>query len=110
MLAYVAAFAFTNKTRDIDFSTWFCEREERRTEPDLDVLSVHLLREVVDRLFQICEANVAVYIQTFDLMEEAVRARRDGFIAINPSGHDGADRRLLLLHQADPDRKSTRLN
>src|SRR6478752_7223715 len=94
-LAHNTSAAFTNQASNIDLSTGFCKRKERRPKTKFNIFSIHLFRKVKQGLFQISEAYISVDIQTFYLMKEAMGTCRDRFISINTSRHDRTKRRLL---------------
>src|SRR5258706_12745868 len=101
ILANVAAFPFTNQTRNINLRAWLGERKERRPVPDLDVFAIHLLRKMIKRLLQIGKTYILINIQSLYLMKEAMCSCRNGFVTIYAPRHNRSDGRLLLLHQSD---------
>src|SRR5690606_32964827 len=98
--AYRTARTFADQAADIHFSTGLCKREERRAEANLRVLAEHFAGEVIQRLFEIGKAYVAIDVKSFHLVEEAVRTGGYCFIAIHASGHDGADGRFCSLQKS----------
>lgn len=81
-----ATYSAADITRDIHFGTGFGEGEIGRTKTNLRFGSEHLFGEIEQGFAQVGKADVLVDIQSFDLMEEAVRTRRDRFIAVHSSG------------------------
>ena len=75
------------------------EREERRTHADLRVGSEHLAGEEQDGLLEVRESDILIYIEAFHLMEDAVGARGNRFVAEHASGADHADREGIFLHR-----------
>lgn len=92
MLAERASFASAEIAADVHFGRRFSEGEEAGSETYLGFGSEHLAGEVEESLVQVGEGDVLVDIEGFDLMEEAMRARGDGFVAVYASGTDDADR------------------
>ena len=56
---------------------------------------------MVQGLLQVGERDILVDVETLDLMEDAVGAGRDGFVAEHTARSDDADGRLVGLHHAD---------
>lgn len=92
VLAERASFASAEIAADVHFGRRFSEGEEAGSETYLGFGSEHLAGEVEESLVQVGEGDVLVDIEGFDLMEEAMRARGDGFVAVYASGTDDADR------------------
>ena len=100
-LADVAALASAEVARNIDFGRRFGEGEVRGSHTDDGLFAEHLLGEVEYRLLHIGERHPFIDVEAFDLMENAVSAVRDGFVAEYSSRADDADRRFLLFHCSD---------
>ena len=100
VLAKVAACAAADVAGNVHFCGRLREREVRGAQTDAHLIAEHTLREVEQSLFHVGKRHVFSHIQTFHLMEDAVGARGDGFVAEHAAGADHADRRLLLLHGA----------
>lgn len=73
VLAQTTAGTTTYRTGDIHLGTWFGEREVRGTEAHLGIGAEHLCNEIIERLLEVGERNLLIYVQSFELMEEAVR-------------------------------------
>ena len=58
------------------------------------------------RLFQICERYIFINIESFDLVEEAVCASGNGFVAVYAPRADDANGRFLRSHDASLHRRS----
>ena len=104
-LADVAALAAAEVARHIDLGRRFGEGKVRRAHADRGVLAENLLGEVEDRLFQIGERHALVDIESLDLVEDAVCAVRNRFVAENAARADHPDRRLLPLHRPHLNRR-----
>ena len=90
---------------DINLARRLGERKVGRPHPDRGVGTEHLAGEKQDGLLKVGEGDILVDVQTFDLMEYAVRAGRDGLIAEHPARADDPDGELHRLHGADLDRR-----
>ena len=55
-------------------------------------------------MLQVGKRDVLVYIQTFNLMEEAMGACRDGFVSVNASRTNHTDGRFGCFHDTALDR------
>ena len=97
-LADVAALAAADVAADVHFGAGLGEGEVGWTHADLGIGTEHLAYEDQDALLEIGKRHVLVHVQTLDLMEDAVGAGRDGFIAEYPAGADDSDRGLVVLH------------
>ena len=62
-----------------------CKGEVRGTQANLCLRPEHLFRKIEKHLFKVGKRHVFVNIQPFNLMEEAMRTRRDSLVAINPA-------------------------
>ena len=82
-----------------------CKGEVRGTQANLCLRPEHLFRKIEKHLFKVGKRHVFVNIQPFNLMEEAMRTRRDSLVAINPARAHNANRRLSLLHYAGLNRR-----
>ena len=94
MFAERATFSAADVTADVHLSTGFCEREVGWTQADFCIGTEHLLGEEKQHLFQVGERNIFVHIQCLHLVEEAVCTIADGFVTVNASRADDADRWL----------------
>ena len=101
VFAHVTAFALADEAGDIDLRAGFGEGKERRPQPDFGIRPEHFFRKVVEGLFEVGKAHVSVNVQAFHLVKEAMRPGGDGFVAIDASGHDGPNGRLLFFEQPD---------
>src|SRR5690606_9244410 len=108
MFADITASAFADQTSDVNFGAGLGEREKRRPEPDLRFLAEQFFGQVINGLFQIGEAYVFIYKNAFYLVEHAMRARRNSFVAENAARHNGTDGRLVVFHDAHLHRRSMR--
>ena len=97
-LADVTALAMANIAADVYLCRRFREREIRRPHANLGVRAEHLSCKQEDSLLKIGESNVFIDIKTLHLMENAVRAGRNGLIAEYASRANHADRQLVLFH------------
>lgn len=95
-----ATLSATEVAGDVHFGRGFSEREVARTQADLGFRSEHFAGKVEQSLAQVGERDVFVNVESLHLMEEAVGAGRDGFVAVDTSGTDDADWRLGLFHHA----------
>src|SRR6202040_260657 len=90
---------------DIDLERWLSQRKERRTESHVDVIDLEeRLAELVQDPFEVAKMRALVDDEALDLVE----LRRMGRIRIDAIGAaraDDADRRLLVQHGADFDRR-----
>ena len=84
------------------------EREVVRTEADNRLLAVQLLRKHFQNALQIGHADAFVDDQTFDLMEQRGMGRIDVIAAEYTARCNDADRRLLVFHRADLNRRGLR--
>jgi len=98
VFAEVAALSAADVARDIHLSTRLGEGEVRRAQADLRVGPKHLAGEGQQHLLEVGEAHALVDIESFNLMEEAVGACRDGLVAVDTSRAEHADRRLVSFH------------
>ena len=98
VLAESASLSAADMAGYVHFGRRLGEWEVRRTEAYLRALSEHLACKVEQRLFQVGERHVLVYIEGFHLMEEAMRACRDGFVSVNSARTDDAYRRFGRGH------------
>ena len=101
MLADVAALAATDVARDVHLGRGLGEGEIGRTETHLGAFAEELLHEVVQGLLQVGKGDVLVDVKALNLVENAVGAGRDGFVAEHAARGDDADRRLMGLHHAN---------
>src|SRR5579872_690199 len=99
MLTDAASDASADTAVNIHLGTGLREREIRRPESDLHVLSEHLLYKKVEGLLEIREGDVLVHIQPFRLMKKTVCAGADGLIPVYPPRADDPDRGPLTLHR-----------
>ena len=76
------------------------EGEEGRSHADLGLGTEHLAGEQEDGLLEVGEGHVLVDVETLHLVEDAVRAGADGFVAEHAARADHADGRLHPLHGA----------
>src|SRR5690348_9556404 len=98
MLANAATFSSANKTTHIHFSTWFRKWKIGGTEANLHIFTEHFLHEKIKCLLQIGKAHVFIYVQSFDLVKEAVRSCADRFIPVHTTRTDNANRQFSFLH------------
>src|SRR5690348_15865997 len=98
MLANSAAFPSANETTDVHFGTGFSKRNVRRTEAHLTISTKHFLSKVLKCLFPIGETYIFINIQTFYLMEKAMRPCDDCFTVVHPSGTNDMDRQFTFFH------------
>ena len=98
--AECASLAAAEVARDVHFSRWLSEWEIRRTKTNLCVWAEHFLCEVEKHLLKVGESHVLVYVEGFNVVEEAVCASRDSLVAVYASWADEADRWLGVLHDA----------
>ena len=94
MLTEVTALTATDVAGDIHLCRWLREGEVRRAETNLRVGAEHFLSEVQQYLLEVSERYVLVYIESLQLMEEAMCAVGDGLVAIHATWADDADGRL----------------
>ncbi len=83
----------------IDLRGGFGEREVGRAHADLGVRAEHLAGEQEDGLLEVREGDVLVDIEALHLVEDAVRAGADGFVAEHAARADHADREGLGFHR-----------
>ena len=107
-LADVAALAAAEVARHVDLGRRFGEGKVRRAHADHGLLAEDLLGEVEQRLLHVGERDALVDVESFDLVEDAVRAVRNGLVAEHTARADDADGRFLTLHRADLDRRGVR--
>lgn len=88
----------------VHLGRWLGEGEVARTETYVGLRTEHLAGEIKEGLAEVGEGHVFVDIQRFDLMEETMRARRNGFIAVYAARADDTDGRLLACHNTSLDR------
>ena len=100
-LADVAALAVADVAAYVNLGRRLGEREERRPHADFGVGTEHLAGKQEYGLLEVSERHVFVYIQTFDLMEDAVRAGTDGLVSEHSARTDDADGKFHLFHRAD---------
>jgi len=100
VLAQTAAGTTTHGTGDIHFGTWFSEREVGRAETHLGIGAEHFCNEIIERLLEIGERYIFIYVQSFELMKEAVCPSRDSFVAIHTAGTDDTNRKRSGLEDA----------
>ena len=84
------------------------KREVVRTEADNRLLTVQLLRKHFENSLQIGHADALVDDQTLDLMEQRGMGRIDVVTAEYTARCNDADRRLLVFHRADLNRRGLR--
>ena len=96
-LAEGASLAAAYVTAYIHLGRRFGEGEIRGTKTYFGLRTEHLTRESEKYLFEIGKRDIPVYIQSFDLMEKAVGARRNSLITVDTSRAYYADRRLSSL-------------
>lgn len=100
VFAETAAFASADVTRYVHFRARLGEWEVAWAQADFSVGAEQFACERQENLLQVGERHVLVDVKSFDLMEEAVRARRDGLVSVNASRADDADWRLCRFHDA----------
>src|SRR5690606_36369718 len=98
LLTNIASFGAADETSYIHPYARLCESEIRRPESHLHILPIHLLHEEIKCLLQICEGDILIDIQSFNLVKEAMAPRTHSFIPIYPSRIDAPDRQLSFLH------------
>ena len=98
VFAEAASFAAADVTADIHFGTGFCEGEVAGTQTDFRIRAEHLTGKGEEHLLQVGKRYVLIDIQAFYLMEEAVGTGADGFVAIDASRTEDAERRLVRFH------------
>ena len=99
-LAERTAFSAADIATDIHLGTRLREWEIGGAETNLGVSAEHLLGEIQERFAEVRIADILVDIESLHLMEETVCPCRDGFVTIDPSGTENADRRFLGGHDA----------
>src|SRR5258708_5574135 len=98
MFAYITTDAAADAAIDIHLGAWLREWEIRRAKANFHVLPEHFLYKEIKGLFQIGERYVLIHIETFRLVEEAMRPCADRLVAVYPAGADDPDGGLLTLH------------
>ena len=102
------ALALHQRVADVDLDRRFGEREVARAHPQHDVVALEeRLHEGLERPFQVAERDALVDHEALDLVEHR-RVRRVGVRAVGAAGGDDADRRFLVQHRADLDRRRVR--
>jgi hypothetical protein len=94
------AFTSTEVTRNIHLGGRFGKREVGRAEAYTGIGAEKLFGCKKECLFKVGKGNVAIYVQPFHLVKEAVRPVRNSLVTVNTSGANNADGRLLALHDA----------
>ena len=108
MLADIASLASAEVAGDVYFGRRFGEREIGGAHTDPALLAEHLFGKVEDTLLHVCERDIFVDVESFDLMENAVRAVRDSLVAEHAARANYANGRFLVLHRADLNRTGVR--
>jgi hypothetical protein len=93
------------RAADVELGRGFGEGEVRGTEPRTEVRAEERLGEGLDRAREVREGDAAVHDQTFELVEDGHVGGVGGVPPEHPPGHDGVDRRRLLLHHPDLHRR-----
>src|SRR5450755_84484 len=94
--------------RHVDFRRRLRERKERRTEADLEIVTLEqTAKKLGEYALEIGEGDVLVDPQTFDLMEHR-RMRRVAVHAIHAAGDDDLDWRRVRFHVSHLDRRGVR--
>ena len=104
LFAYAAAFAFADPAFEIELETGFNEREERRSESDLDIFAENARNDLFQRENEVRNGDPFVNDQAFALMEGVFVARVYRFVSVCFAGADEFDGRLLCEHSADLNR------
>ena len=81
VFAESTAITCTNVAGDVHFGRRLCEGEIRGTQADLRVGTKHFSCEGEEHLFQVGERHIFVDVQAFHLVEKAVCASRNRFVA-----------------------------
>src|SRR6266550_1473011 len=89
------------RAAEVDFETRFGITEVMRTEADVRFRAHQFLKYKFNGALQISSRNLAINIQTFDLLERWVVGGVCIIPSINPARNDDPDRRLLFLHHPD---------
>ncbi len=108
VFAEVATFAAAQVARNVHLGAWFGEWEVRWTQANLRLFAKHLFGKIEQCLFQVGERNIFVDVETLYLMEKAVRAVRNGLVAIDATGAKHANWRFLTGHHARLNARSVR--
>ena len=108
MFAEAATLAAADVAGNVHFCRRLCEGEVRRAQANLRVRAEHLAGESEQHLFQVGERHILVDVQALHLVEEAVRARRDGLVAIHTPRANHANRGRRVFHHAALHARSVR--
>src|SRR5688572_16566851 len=72
-----------------------------RTEAKFYITSEQVFEDEFDRAFQVANSDTFIHIKPFDLVESRIVGGVGVVAAVNATWNDDADRRRLLLHDAD---------
>jgi hypothetical protein len=101
VFANIATFSATNRTTYIHFGAGFGKREIRRAQPDLCSFAKQFFCKLQECLFQVGKRHIFIHIQTFNLMKNAVRTCRNGFIPENTPREKSFEWGLCAFHYPD---------
>src|SRR5688572_3149799 len=89
-----------NLATDVHLGAGLGERKVRWTETDLYILAIHFLHKEIKRLLEVCEGNMLIHVQSFNLVKEAMAARAHGFISIHAARAYDANGQRVVFHGA----------
>src|SRR5262245_12998893 len=104
-LADRAARSRADEAAQVELERRLGEREERRPQPDLDLLAEDLGQQFPQRRDEVPDVDLAVDDDALDLVERVLVRRVERLVSEHAADRDGADRRLARLHGADLDRR-----
>ena len=100
LLTETAAFSLARGALDMSSKPGSNEREKARAKTCGNMFFEQLIAKFVHGGKKISKRNVLVYIQTFNLMEEDMRASADVLFAVNSARTDDAQRWRMAFHDA----------
>src|SRR3954447_13386914 len=100
VLTDTAAFAAADRAVDREINAGFYEWKEIAPEAHPPLGAEELAGELSKHTLEIGHRDVLVDRESLDLIEHPLVRGVLGFVAIDPTGHDHADRRILRLHHA----------
>ena len=99
--ADIAAFAVAYVAAYVNLGRWFGEREVTWPHTYLSIRAEHFTGKEEERLLEVSEGHVFIYVQTLYLMEDAMGGGADRLVSKHPSGADHPYRKLRLFHSTD---------